>query len=120
MAKVVGIGGIFFKAQDREALRDWYRKVLGFEITEWGGATFPTKAGGLQVWSPFAADTDHFAPSRQPFMINLAVDDLDGLLAQVRKAGVEPLGSEDHGEMGRFAWIVDPAGIKLELWQPAS
>ena len=119
MAKVLGIGGVFFKAPDKAALQDWYKRVLGFEISEWGGAMFPTVEGGLQVWSPFAADTEHFAPSTLPFMLNLAVDDLDGLLAQARREGVEATGPEDHGAMGRFAWVVDPAGIKLELWQAA-
>ena len=119
MAKVLGIGGVFFKAQDLAGLKDWYRRVLGFDITDWGGAIFPTVAGGMQVWSPFAADTKHFAPSTLPFMLNLSVDDLDGLLARVKREGVEVTGPEDHGEMGRFAWAVDPAGIKLELWQAA-
>ena len=120
MAKVLGIGGIFFKADDPSALRDWYRRVLGFDITDWGGVTFEPAAGAMQVWSPFAADTEYFAPSPLPFMINLRVDDLDGLLEQARREGVEPLGSEDQGEMGRFAWIVDPAGVKVELWQSAA
>ena len=120
MAKVLGIGGVFFKVQDVSAVQDWYRRVLGFEISEWGGVIFPPEGAGSQVWTPFAADTGYFAPSDLPFMINLRIDDLNGMLAQLAKEGVEPLSSEDHGPLGRFAWIVDPAGVKVELWQPPS
>ncbi|HEV2531885.1 VOC family protein [Phenylobacterium sp.] len=120
MAKVLGIGGVFFKAEDPKAVGDWYRRVLGFEIADWGGSILPSADGGFQVWSPFAADTKYFAPSALPFMINLRVDDLDGVLERVKREGVEPLGSEDQGGMGRFAWIVDPAGVKVELWEPAA
>jgi len=119
MAKVLGIGGVFFKAEDTTAVKDWYRRVLGFEITDWGGVIFPPAEGGMQVWSPFAGDSDYFAPSKAAFMINLRVDDIDGVLERVRREGVEPLGAEDQGGMGRFAWLLDPAGVKVELWQPA-
>lgn len=119
MAQVLGIGGVFFKATDPGAVKDWYRRVLGFDITDWGGVIFKPAEGAMQVWSPFAATSDYFAPSTLPFMINLRVDDLDGLIEQVRREGVEPLGAEDQGAMGRFAWLLDPAGVKVELWQPA-
>jgi catechol 2,3-dioxygenase-like lactoylglutathione lyase family enzyme len=118
MAKVLGIGGVFFKVEDGDAVRDWYRRVLGLAIEDWGGVAFPPSGRGPSVWSPFAADTDYFAPSTQPFMINLMVDDLDGVLAMVRAAGVEPLGQDDSDPSGRFAWLLDPAGIKVELWEP--
>jgi catechol 2,3-dioxygenase-like lactoylglutathione lyase family enzyme len=117
MARVLGIGGVFFKAHDKAALEDWYRRVLGFEISEWGGAMFPTVEGGTQVWSPFAADTDHFQPSTLPFMINLSVDDLDGILARAKAEGVEPTGRQDDDAYGKFAWLMDPNGLKVELWQ---
>lgn len=119
MAKVLGLGGIFFKAADGEALGDWYRRVLGFEIQEgWGGAMWPHPQKGFTLWSPFKADTTYFEPSSQGFMINLIVDDLDGVLSKAAAAGVEPLGREDSDPNGRFAWLLDPAGIKVELWEP--
>jgi catechol 2,3-dioxygenase-like lactoylglutathione lyase family enzyme len=117
MAKVLGIGGVFFKTGDPEALSEWYRRVLGFPISEWGGAMFPHAAEGMTVWTPFKADTDHFAPSRQDFMINLIVDDLDGVLERAKAEGVEPIARQDD-DFGRFAWLLDPAEIKVELWQP--
>ncbi|ALL14011.1 VOC family protein [Caulobacter henricii] len=119
MAKVLGLGGIFFKAADPVAVRDWYARVLGFEVHDWGGVVFDHPKVGATNWSPFAADTQYFEPSQAGFMINLIVDDLDGLLARAAAAGVEPTGRQDE-EMGRFAWILDPAGVKIELWEPAS
>lgn len=118
MAAVLGIGGVFFKAEDCDAVRNWYRDVLGFTIEDWGGAMFPHPQAGYTVWSPFKADTTYFAPSTQPFMINLIVDDMDGVLARAAGAGVEPLGRDDSDPSGRFAWLLDPAGIRIELWQP--
>lgn len=118
MASVLGIGGIFFKAQDGPAVGDWYRRVLGIEVSEWGGAAFPMPKRGYQVWSPFKAETTYFEPSSQPFMVNLIVDDLDGVLARAAEAGVEPVGRDDADPNGRFAWLMDPAGVKIELWEP--
>jgi predicted enzyme related to lactoylglutathione lyase len=118
MARINGIGGIFFKSRDPKALAAWYRDVLGLAVENWGGAMFPREAAGpYQVWTPFAADSTHFAPSGREFMVNLAVDDLDGVLARVEAKGVAVLGRDD-GEYGRFAWILDPDGTKIELWQP--
>ena len=119
MAKVLGLGGIFFKAADPVAVREWYARVLGFEVHDWGGAVFDHPKVGQTNWSPFAADTRYFEPSQAGFMINFIVDDLDGLLARAAAEGVEPTGRQDD-EMGRFAWILDPAGVKIELWEPAS
>ena len=120
MAKVLGVGGIFFKAADVPAVSDWYRRVLGLELADWGGAAFPPLPRGVTVWSPFAADTGYFAPSAQPFMVNFVVDDLDAVLIRVAAEGVEVLGRDDQDAMGRFAWIMDPAGVKIELWEPAA
>jgi len=116
MAKVLGLGGVFFKAQDPAGVREWYARVLGFEVHDWGGAMFP-KVGGTN-WSPFDADTRYFEPSEAAFMINFIVDDLDGLLARAAAEGVAPIGQQVE-DLGRFAWLLDPAGIKIELWQPA-
>lgn len=118
MAKVLGLGGVFFKAADPAAVGAWYARVLGFEISDWGGAMFEHPKVGGTNWSPFAADTDYFAPSAAPFMINLIVDDLDGVLAKAAAEGVEPTGRQDDEAMGCFAWLIDPAGVKIELWEP--
>ncbi|MEW6391677.1 MAG: VOC family protein [Pseudomonadota bacterium] len=118
MAKVLGLGGFFFKADDPKAVRDWYARVLGFEIHDWGGAVFEAPKGGQATWSPFGADTDYFSPSAAPFMINFIVDDIDGVLARAAAEGVEPLGRQDEG-YGRFAWLMDPVGVKIELWEAA-
>jgi len=118
MAKVLGIGGIFFKTADPKGLRDWYHRVLGFDVQSWGGVIFPAQPDGKTVWSPFAADTTYFAPSTGPFMINLVVDDLDGVLAKAAQENVHALETNDHDPSGRFAWLIDPAGSKIELWEP--
>jgi catechol 2,3-dioxygenase-like lactoylglutathione lyase family enzyme len=117
MARVLGLGGIFFKTEDPKAVRDWYARVLGFDVHDWGGAIFKLPKG-TSTWSPFAADTQYFAPSAAPFMINFIVDDIDGVLAKAAAEGVTPLGQQDEGGMGRFAWLLDPAGVKIELWEP--
>jgi len=118
MARVLGIGGIFFKAQDGQAVGEWYRRVLGVETSEWGGAMFRHPERGYQVWSPFKVDTQYFEPSMAPFMVNLIVDDLDGVLQKAAAEGVEPVGRDDSDANGRFAWLMDPAGVKIELWEP--
>jgi predicted enzyme related to lactoylglutathione lyase len=119
MAKVLGVGGVFFKAVDPKALTEWYGRVLGFEITSWGGVKFGSSEKGGTVWSPFGADSTYFDPSPHAFMINLVVDDIDGVLAKAKAEGVEPVGRQDDENFGRFAWIMDPTGVKVELWQPA-
>jgi predicted enzyme related to lactoylglutathione lyase len=122
MAKVIGVGGVFFKANDPAALASWYTEVLGLEMEDWGGTVFRPDAmaahpGAATIFSPFASDTDYFAPSTREFMINLAVDDLDGILARCAAHGVEAkLVGDDVN--GRFAHLVDPDGTKIELWQP--
>jgi predicted enzyme related to lactoylglutathione lyase len=120
MARITGVGGIFFKCTDPAALSDWYRRVLGLATEEWGGVIFRPEASGLphQVWGPFGQDTDYFAPSSRDCMINFAVDDLDAMLAQLAEHGVEILGRNDDDPNGRFAWFLDPANIKIELWEP--
>jgi predicted enzyme related to lactoylglutathione lyase len=117
MAKVLGLGGIFYKTADGDEVKAWYKRVLGVDFTQWGGAMFPHPQTGFTQLTTFAADTGYFKPSVLPFMINLIVDDLDGVLASAEAAGEKPLGREDH-EYGNFAWFMDPAGVKVELWQP--
>lgn len=120
MARVTGLGGIFFKARDPAALGAWYAKHLGLDVDEWGGVRFEEDASraGYTLWSPFAADTSYFAPSTQPYMVNFRVDDLDALLAQLRADGVTVDERVEESEFGRFGWIMDPEGTRVELWQP--
>lgn len=119
MAQVLGIGGIFFKTANIEATREWYERVLGFSLEDWGGAVFPATDRAYQVWTPFESDTDYCEPSTAPYMLNLMVDDLEGVLARAETEGVEPIGRQDDDTFGKFAWLIDPNGLKLELWEPA-
>ncbi len=122
MAQITGIGGIFFKAQDPQALAAWYRDMLGLAVEDWGGIVMKPRADGppFTLWSPFAADTTYMAPSTREHMINFAVDDLDDFVAQLAAKGVDVLGRDDSDPNGRFAWILDPEGTKVELWQPTA
>ena len=119
--RVLGLGGLFFKSPDPSRLRGWYERVLGLQFNNWGGIVFDPAAlpeNGATVFTPFAADTDYFAPSAQPFMFNLVVDDLDAVLARAAAAGAALLEQRASGEQGDFAWLVDCDGNKVELWQP--
>lgn len=124
MAKVIALGGIFFLCDDPAALAAWYQENLGVDIDEsYGGASFmpaAMPAGGYSLWSPFKSDSDYFKPSKQRFMVNFIVDDLGALVAQLRSSGVTLVGEPESGEFGEFAWLLDPAGNKVELWQPSS
>ncbi|MFN8653722.1 MAG: VOC family protein [Gemmatimonadales bacterium] len=122
MAKVLGIGGVFFKSSNPKALSQWYRDALGVDVQGWGGAIFPfqrldNQGIGYTVWNPFPAATTYFEPSEKPFMINLRVDDLDGILAQLRSAGAQVLDRRGEEENGKFGYVLDPEGILLELWE---
>ncbi|HET7500838.1 MAG TPA: VOC family protein [Kofleriaceae bacterium] len=118
MATVLGIGGVFVKSKDADALRAWYREMLGVEIQEWGGAQFrATPAQTYSVWSAFRAETKYFAPSEREFMINLRVDDLDGLLAKLRAQGARVLDRREDSPDGKFGYVVDPDDTLLELWE---
>jgi len=120
--RITGIGGVFFKAKDPKALAAWYRDVLGLPLESWGGAMLRYDAPShppVLVWNAFSASTDYFAPSTSTFMINYAVDDLDAFLARLRTKGVSVLNQSNDDANGKFAWILDPEGNKIELWQPA-
>jgi predicted enzyme related to lactoylglutathione lyase len=117
MAKVIGVGGVFVKTADIAAWKGWYARVLDLSLEDFGGAVFPNPAIGYSVFAPFAADSDYFDPSPHALMVNLIVDDLDGILARAAEAGETPLSRQD-GEYGRFAHLIDPAGVKVELWEP--
>ena len=124
MKRVTGIGGIFFKANDPKALGEWYRTHLGIDVQEWGGAAFrwnsdDNPAGsGTTIWSPFAADTTYFTPSSASFMINYRVEDLDAVLAALRSEGCTVEEKSQESEYGKFGWVIDPDGNKVELWEP--
>ena len=124
MAKVTGIGGIFFKSKgDSAALAAWYQKHLGMTLEDFGGAILRWPADtaedrGLTVWHVAGKDSKWFSPSNSSFMINYRVDNLDEMLASLKENGVEiQQGPESH-ENGKFAWIMDPDGNKVELWEP--
>ncbi len=120
MAKITGIGGVFFKAQHSlEDLRTWYKEKLGIELDDYGGHTFKwDNPIGRTVWSTFDKSSDYFAPSGAPFMINYRVDDLLAFLADIKAKGVEQIGEVNSYDYGKFAWILDLDGNKLELWEP--
>jgi predicted enzyme related to lactoylglutathione lyase len=124
MKRVTGIGGIFFKARgDAKALRDWYKQHLGIDVQVWGGAAFdwaddPGAATGTTAWAINAADSDHFAPDTGEFMVNYRVADLHGLLQALREEGCQVLDKVDESDYGKFGWVIDPEGRKVELWEP--
>jgi catechol 2,3-dioxygenase-like lactoylglutathione lyase family enzyme len=123
MRRVTGIGGIFFKARDPKALGAWYREHLGLDVEEWGGVAFRwasdnPNGAGTTIWSPFKADTDYFAPSEASFMVNFRVADLHALLAALRAEGCDVQDKVEESEYGKFGWVLDPEGNKLELWEP--
>ena len=124
MKRVTGIGGIFFSARDPKALCAWYKAHLGIDVQTWGGTAFtwtdadghPTT--GTTIWSIGAADGTPFAPSTSTFMVNYRVDDLASLLQALREEGCDVLEKTDDSEFGKFGWVIDPEGNKVELWQP--
>jgi len=117
LERVTGIGGIFLRARDPEALRAWYEANLGIPISEWGGHVFGAVPDTSTVWSLFPGDTGYW-PQEQQVMVNYRVDDLDAMLAQLRAAGAEVDEKVEEQEFGRFGWAVDPEGNRFELWQP--
>ena len=124
MARITGIGGVFFKTRgDHKALAAWYQTHLGMPLEPWGGAALKwpedrANDKGVTAWHVAKADSKWFAPSEASFMINYRVDNLDDMLAQLRAGGVEIVGGPESHENGKFAWIVDPDGNKVELWEP--
>jgi catechol 2,3-dioxygenase-like lactoylglutathione lyase family enzyme len=118
---VTGVGGIFVKSKDPKALAAWYRDVLGIDIMSWGGATLHYDAPGhppVLAWSAFSEKSTYMAPSTRDFMIDFAVDDMDAIIARLTAKGVPILKRDDKDPSGKFAWILDPDGTKIELWQP--
>lgn len=122
MRRVTGIGGIFFRSPDPSRLGAWYRDHLGLDVTDWNGAVFQWGGGGSEagvtIWSVLPQDSDKMHPGSATFMINFRVDDLDGLLAALREEGCDVLDEVVSSDFGRFGWVIDPDGNKVELWQP--
>lgn len=121
VGRVTGIGGLFVKSKDPKALANWYREVLGLDVAAWGGAALPYDAHGHPPkisWMAFPETSDHMAPSKREFMVNFAVDDMDAMIARLRASNVTILKRDDGNDFGRFAWVQDPDGTLVELWQP--
>lgn len=121
MAKVVGIGGVFFRSPDPDALTRWYVEHLGVPDEEGPGVMFPNQdqpGDSYHVWGPFKKDTKYFDPADKQYMFNLVVDDLKGALGQVAAAGATIVGEIEEYDFGDFGWFMDPDGNKVELWQP--
>jgi len=122
--RALGVGGVFFRSPDPARLANWYRDTLGLAIEAWGsthGTSFSPDAmpaNSFTVWSTFAANTEYFGQSGQSFMINLVVDDLDAALKNVEAAGGQVIPEKEEHDFGRFGWIVDPDGNRVELWEP--
>jgi predicted enzyme related to lactoylglutathione lyase len=123
MAKVTGIGGIFFKCNNPEQLKQWYSSKLGLDTDaygtnfEWRQGADPAKKGFTQ-WSPFPMKSNYMEPSTKSFMINYRVDDIEALVASLKQAGVQVLDEIEQFEYGKFVHILDPEGNKIELWEP--
>jgi len=121
--KVTGIGGIFFKCKDPKKVREWYQTHLGLNTNDYG-AVFEWRQGadtakkGFTQWSPFKETTKYFLPSTKDFMINYRVDNLEALLAQLRKDSVTIVDSVETADYGKFIHIMDIEGNKIELWEP--
>jgi predicted enzyme related to lactoylglutathione lyase len=122
--RATGIGGIFFKAKDAPGLHAWYKRHLGMDVQEWGGAAFRwtddqgEPVGGTTIWSVHSSEGDSFAPSKVPFMVNYRVEDARTLAKVLKEEGCNVLDKIDESEYGIFAWVIDPEGNKVELWQP--
>lgn len=124
MKRVTGVGGIFIKSANPQRMRDWYQKHLGIQIEAWGGIGFSWKGPdnpegvGTTVWNIFEATSDYFNPSKATFMVNYRVADLASLLAALRAEGCNVDPKMDDSEYGKFGWVFDPDGNKIELWEP--
>jgi catechol 2,3-dioxygenase-like lactoylglutathione lyase family enzyme len=119
--RITGVGGIFVTSKDPKKLAAWYRDVLGIPIESWGGAMLRYDAPNhppVVVWNAMPAGSDYLAPSSRDFMLDFAVDDLDAFVARLQSKGVTILKRDDSDPTGTFAWILDPDGTKIELWQP--
>ena len=118
--KILGVGGVFFKAHNVESYRKWWRDHMGAELTDWGTMEYASDGKGQTMMAPFKPDSDYFKGSDERFMINLRVDDVAGLIDKARAGGAKIIGEIEDTEFGIFGWFIDPEGIKIELWQEPS
>lgn len=124
MRRVTGIGGVFFKAKDAPSLREWYKKHLGIDVQAWGGTAFDWadpvggQIAGSTIWSIASDESEQFSGSSSPFIVNYRVEDLVRLVEVLKQEGCNVQGSVDESDFGKFAWVIDPEGNKIELWQP--
>lgn len=122
MKRVTGLGGIFFKAKDNQKMYEWYRRHLGIASESWGGQfkwkDATTDKLSYTAWSIFKEDTKYLDPSTKDVMINYRVDNLEALLTVLKQEGVTIIGEPEISEYGKFGWIMDPEGNKIELWEP--
>ena len=119
--RVTGLGGIFFKTKDSKATKQWYGKHLGLPVDDYGCTFWWNDQDGNKAstqWSPFKDDTTYFEPSKQPFMVNFRVENLNNLITVLKSEGVTIVGDIQTFEYGKFARILDPEGNKIELWEP--
>lgn len=119
--RVTGIGGLFFKTEDPQQTKNWYQKHLGFNTDDWGCTFWWKDNEGNKAstqWSPFKDDTKYFAPSKKDYMFNYRVENLVELLAELEKEGVTIVGKMEEYDYGKFGWILDNGGNKIELWEP--
>ena len=124
MARITGIGGVFIKAKtDEKALAEWYKKNLGIKLEDWGGCALEwtedkAEDKGATAWAVAEPNTQWFSPSESSFMINYRIDNMDEMIAQLKNAGTAILKGPEFHENGKFAWVMDPEGNKVELWEP--
>lgn len=125
MAKITGIGGVFLKTKtmDPKELAAWYQKHLGMPLAAWGGAALhwpddKAEDKGATAWHLMGKDSDWFSPSTSSFMINYRIDNMAEMIDQLRAGGIEIVKGPESHENGKFAWIMDPDGNKVELWEP--
>jgi predicted enzyme related to lactoylglutathione lyase len=118
--KILGLGGVFFKVDDIEAYRGWWSTHMGVDVKDWGSFEWRSDGAGFTMMSPFKADSDYFTPSQAGFMINLRVEDVPALIARAKAGGAEIIGDVEDTDYGIFGWFIDPAGLKIELWQNKS
>ncbi|TDW96362.1 VOC family protein [Dinghuibacter silviterrae] len=123
MKRVTGIGGIFFKCQDPEKMKEWYKTHLGFDVSPYGvkfdwRQEEDTAKKGYTVWSPFSEKTKYFEPSTKDFMINYRVDNIEALVAALKEEGVTVLDAVESYDYGKFVHILDIEGNKIELFEP--
>ena len=119
--KVIGRGGVFFKTEDPKATKEWYKNNLGFNTDDWGCTFWWKDNEGKKAstqWSPFAEDTNYFEPSKKDFMFNYRVENLVELLEELKENGVTVMDKVEEYDYGKFGWVVDLDGNKIELWEP--